>query len=75
MTRRLARAAQVSGRLLYGCRNEALFLAFVLLSAVASLSGLVFTNGCSDDNTSAAAMNQRSDREFRKKFVLKFCRR
>lgn len=54
VTSRLANAAQVSGRDLYGNKNSELFLAFVLLNVVASLKGRVLTNGCSEAKTRAA---------------------
>lgn len=61
VTNRLANAAHVSGRLLYGCKNSALRFAFVLLKAVASLRGRVLTNGWSEANTSAAETDLASE--------------
>lgn len=49
-----ARAAHVSGRALYGCKNNALFLALDLDSVVACVSGFSLTNECPSVNTRAA---------------------
>lgn len=54
VTKRLANAAQVSGRCRYGCNELEHFLALDRDSAVASVNGFITTNGRFTDNTSAA---------------------